>query len=108
MHLSSKEEIQEHFGRKMNQDVNGNRKLFWKEVSKANGGKVENFNRIKDGNGRLALEEVEMQRIWKEHYEDLYNIYTCEQVAVHMCGFDEVWRGNYFRGELILEEQRLR
>ena len=49
MHLSSKEEIQEHFGRKMNQDVNGNRKLFWKEVSKANGGKVENFNRIKDG-----------------------------------------------------------
>ena len=28
--------------RKMNQDVNANRKLFWKEMSKANGGKVEN------------------------------------------------------------------
>ena len=26
----------------MNQDVNGNRKLFWKEMSKANGGMVEN------------------------------------------------------------------
>ena len=44
----------------MNQDVNGNRKLFWKEVSMTNGGKVENSNRIKDGNGRLVLEEVEV------------------------------------------------
>ena len=30
------------------EDVNGNRKLFWKEVRKANGGKVESSNRIKD------------------------------------------------------------
>ena len=36
----SKEEINERVGRKMNQDVNGNRKLLWKEVSKVNGGKV--------------------------------------------------------------------
>ena len=56
----SKEEVQEQFGRKMNQHLNGNRKLFWKEVSKANGGKVENSNRIKDENGRLVLEETEV------------------------------------------------
>ena len=36
--------------------------LFWKEVSKVNGGKVEYFNRIKNGNGRLVLEEAEVQR----------------------------------------------
>ena len=24
-----------------------------------------------------------------------------EQVAVHVCGFDGIWRGNYFRGEPI-------
>ena len=28
-----------------------------------NGGKVENSNKIKDGNGRLVLEEVEARRI---------------------------------------------
>ena len=56
----SKEEVQEQFGRKMNQDVNGNRKLFWKEVSEANGGKVENSNRIMYGNGRLAKGEDEV------------------------------------------------
>ena len=56
----SKKEVQEQFGRKMNQDVNGNRKLFWKEVSKVNRGKLENSNRIKDGNGKLVLEEGEV------------------------------------------------
>ena len=85
----------------MNQDVNGNRKLFRKVVSKPNGGKEENSNRIKDGNGMLALEETEVHRIWKGYCEYLYNIDTQEQVAVHLCAFDGVWRGNYFRGKLI-------
>ena len=35
----------------MTQDANGNRKLFWNKVSKVNGGKVVNSNRIKDGVG---------------------------------------------------------
>ena len=60
----------------MNEDVNENRKLFFKEVSNAKGGKVENSNRIKDGNGRRAMEEDDKD--------------TREQVAVHMCGF---WGG---------------
>ena len=38
----NKKESHEQFGRKMNEDVSVNRELFWKEVSKANGGKVEN------------------------------------------------------------------
>ena len=49
-------------------------------MSKANGRKVENFNRIKDVNGSLVLEEAEVRRIWKEYYEYLYNIDTQEQV----------------------------
>ena len=36
----SKKEVSEQFGRKRNQGVDGNRKLFWKDV-KWNGGKVE-------------------------------------------------------------------
>ena len=74
----SKNEVPEQFGRKKNQGVNGNRKLFWKEVRKVNRGKEEYYSRIKDGNWRLAVEEVEMRRIWKEHFEDLYIIDTQE------------------------------
>ena len=34
-------------------------------------------------------------------FEDLYNIDTQEKVAVHVCGFEGVQRGNYFEGEPI-------
>ena len=42
-----------------------------------------------------------MRKIWKDCFEDLYNVDTQEQVTVHMCGFDEIRRGNYFGGEPI-------
>ena len=35
----TKKKVNEQFGRKMNDDVNGNRKLFLKEVSNVKGGK---------------------------------------------------------------------
>ena len=41
----------------MNQDVDGNRKLVWKDMIKVKCGKVESCRRIKDGNGRLARGE---------------------------------------------------
>ena len=56
----SKKKLNEQFGRKMNEDVNGNWKLSWKEVSNAKGSKAESCSRIKDGNGRLAQGEDEV------------------------------------------------
>ena len=56
----SKKEVYEQFERKMNKVVNGNRELFWKEISQTNGGNVENYSIIKDRNWRLALEEIEV------------------------------------------------
>ena len=92
--MYNSEKVEEQFGRKMNEDVNGNRILLWKEVSNAKGGKVESCSRVKDGNGRVAQGEDETRKIWKEYFEDLYNIYTQEEIAVPMCGFDGIRRGN--------------
>ena len=65
---SKQKEVNEQFRRKVNEDVNGNRILFWEEVSKAKGGKVESCSRIKDGNGRLAQGEDEVRKICKEYF----------------------------------------
>ena len=51
----SKKKVNKLLVRKMNEDVNGNRKLFWKEVSDAKGGKVESCSRIKDENWRERI-----------------------------------------------------
>ena len=91
----------------MNEDMNGYRKLFRKEVSNVNVGKVESCSRIKDGNMRLAQGEDKVLRIWKEYFEYLYNIDTQEQVAVHMCGFDGIREVTILK-ENLLEKWRLR
>ena len=91
---TKKKRDNEQFGRKMKQDVEGNRKLFWKEVSKMKGEKVESCSKIKDRNDWVALREDEVRRILKDYFEDLYNIDIQEQVAVHMCGFDGIRRSN--------------
>ena len=62
---------------------------------------MDSCSRIKDGNGRLVMGEVEVRRIWEEYFEDINNADTQEQVAIHMCGFDGARRGNYFEREPI-------
>ena len=56
-----KKKVNEQFGRKMNQKVIGNRKLFWKEVRKANIGKVESCSRINNENGRLDWKRLKCE-----------------------------------------------
>ena len=43
----------------MNEDIDGNRKLFLKIMSRMNRGKLKSCSRIKDGNGSLALGQIE-------------------------------------------------
>ena len=47
------------------------------------------------------MEEIKVRRILKKYFEDIYNIDTQEQVALHIRGFDGVRRGNYFGREPI-------
>ena len=56
----NRKKVNEQFGRKINEDANGNRKLFWKEMSNMKGRKVLSWSRIKDGNGRLLQGEDEV------------------------------------------------
>ena len=42
-----------------------------------------------------------MRKIWKKYFEDLYNIDTQEEVAINMCCFVRIRRGNYFGVEPI-------
>ena len=107
--IQSKKKVNGQFGRKMNEDMNGNRKLFWREVSNAKGGKVESCSRVKDGNGRLVQGEDEVRKIWKSYFGDLYNIDTREEVAVHIRGLHEIRRGEPIgRAEVELRVSKLK
>ena len=61
MYNSEQKKVNRQFGRKINEDLNENKKLFWNEVSNAKGGKVESCSSIKDGNLRLAHGEDDLK-----------------------------------------------
>ena len=65
---------------------------------------MEICTRIKDGNGRSAQGKDKVRKIWKEYFEDLYNIDTQKEVTLHMCGFDGIRRGSCFVGEPMKNE----
>ena len=49
----------------------------------------------------MAQGEDEVRNIWKKYFEDVNDIDTQIEVAVHMWGFDGIRRGNYFGREPI-------
>ena len=57
---------------------------------------MESWGRIMDKNERLSVEEDVVRRIWKDNFEDLYNMHAQEQIAVHIRGFHDGQRSNYF------------
>ena len=59
VYIRAKKKVNEHFGRKMHEDVNRNRKLFWK-VSNEKEGNVESCK----GNEKMAQRKDEVQRCY--------------------------------------------
>ena len=63
--------INEEFGRKIDQYIHRNGKMFWKELSKVNGRKARNCSRIENVNWRLSLGKDEVRRIWNNYLKNL-------------------------------------
>ena len=63
------------FRGKMNEDIDRDRKLFWKKMNNLNGRKDESSCRKRMKMG-LELGEDELRRIWKDYLQNLYYMDT--------------------------------
>ena len=52
---------------------------------------------MKDGVTRMAIWENDVREIWKEYFENLFNMDGEEQMAVNMCGFEGAEGPNKYR-----------
>src|SRR5678815_1288391 len=97
-----KQEVNEQFGRRMNEDIQGNRKLFWKEARKVKNENKGNLLRIMNRDGAFVTDEMDVRGVWKEHFENLHNFGSNEEVIVNVSGFDGARRNMYFGDEVML------
>ena len=100
-----KREVNEQFGKKMNEDIHGNKKLFWKEVRKVGKERNGNFSNIMNRNGTLVTEESEVRGVWREYFENLHKVGSNEEVIVNDQGFECLGRNGYLGVEDITREE---
>ena len=80
--------MNEQFEKNINHD-------FVKGKGKMNGEKTQNYNTIIDNTGRLTVGEGELRKVWKDSFEDPYNVTLDEQVLANMYGWDVYGSYNY-------------
>src|SRR5678816_1952508 len=57
--------------------------------------------------GVFVTDEMAVSGVWKEHFENLYNIGSNEEVIMTVCGFDGTRRNRYFGDEVISKEEEM-
>ena len=56
-------------GRAIGDDFMGNKKMFWKEVKRVRKGEQGRIEMVKDVNGLILPDGVEVRRRWAEYFE---------------------------------------
>ena len=84
----SKQRVDEDFGRKLSEDFNVNKKLFWREVKRERGGSETRSVRVKNEDGSLVGGKEEVTGVWKRHFERLMSERTVGEAVVTSMGME--------------------
>ena len=58
----------------MGKDFEGNKNRFWKEVKRVRKGEQAREDMVKDANGQILRDGVEVRRRWAEYFEQVLNV----------------------------------
>ena len=62
------------WGERFGNDLEGNKKMFWKEVKRVRKGEHARDEMVKDVNGLILRDGVEVRRRWVEYFEQVLNV----------------------------------
>ena len=72
------------WGDRLGNDVEGNKKMFWKEVKLVRKREQEREEMVKDVNGQILRDGVEVRRRWAEYFERVMNIADVREVNINV------------------------
>ena len=62
------------WGERLPNDFEGNKKMFWKTVKRVRKGEQAREDMVKDVNGQILRDGVEVRRRWAEYFEQVLNV----------------------------------
>ena len=70
----------------MGNDFEGNKKMFWKEVKRVRKGEQAREKMVKDVNGQILRDGVEVRRRWAEYFELVLNVADVREANINVVG----------------------
>ena len=82
------------WGERLRNDFEGNKKIFWKEVKRVRKGEQARYEMVKDVNGQIFRDGVEVRRRWAEYFELVLNMADVTKSNIKIVGN---WRTSVLR-----------
>ena len=79
---NAKVKSDERWGKKMTDNFQENKKMFWKEVKRVRKGTSNREERVKDEDGSLLVERKAVERRWVEYFERLSNVQDNREAVI--------------------------
>ena len=67
-------------------DFEGNKKMFWKEVKRVKKGEQGREEMVKDVNGQILRDGVEVRRRWAQYFEQVLNVADVREANINVVG----------------------
>ena len=71
---------------RLENDFGGNKKMFWKEVKRVRKGEQAREEMVKDINGEILRDGVEVRRRWAEYFEQVLHVADVREVNINADG----------------------
>ena len=73
-------------GERLWNDFEGDKKMFWKEVKRVRKGEHARDEMVKDVNGQILRDGVEVRRRWAEYFEQVLNVADVREANIDVVG----------------------
>ena len=74
------------WGARLGNEFEGNKKMFWNEAKRVRKGEQAREEMVKDVNGQILRDGVEVRRRWAEYFEQVLNVADVMEANINVVG----------------------
>ena len=74
------------WGERLGNDFKGNKKMFWKKLKGVRKGEQAREEMVKDVNGQILRDGVDVRRRWAEYFEQVLNVGDAREATINVFG----------------------
>ena len=74
------------WGERLGNDFEGNKKMFWKELKRVRKREQAKKEMVKDVNGQILCDDIEVRRRWAQYFEKVLNVTDVRKANINVAG----------------------